>query len=184
MKNFPVKVNGKEYWISRSVAAVGFVFKKVNNTIYALVEQRGVGAADNIHSYCVACGYIDFDENGRRCIAREMLEECGFKCNINKLSLVSVTTDPRGNKQNISLQYVYKADVNENYDLNSRRGGEENEIEKVEWIPVASVNGDKITFKNDYIKDKTWAFNHDKLIKYYIEHYETLQEIPENIVYD
>lgn len=43
MKNFPVKVNGKEYWISRSVAAVGFVFKKVNSTIYALVEQRGVG---------------------------------------------------------------------------------------------------------------------------------------------
>lgn len=29
MKNFPVKVNGKEYWISRSVAAVGFVFKKL-----------------------------------------------------------------------------------------------------------------------------------------------------------
>lgn len=46
------------------------------------------------------------------------------------------------------------------------------------------INGDKITFKDGYIKDKTWAFNHDKLIKYYIEHYETLQEIPENIVYD
>ena len=76
------------------------------------------------------------------------------------------------------LYYVYGLDTACFYT------DEENEIEKVEWIPVASVNGDKITFKDDYIKDKTWAFNHDKLIKYYIEHYETLQEIPENIVYD
>lgn len=50
MKNFSVKVNGKEYWISRSVAAVGFVFKKVNSNIYALVEQRGVGTAAWVNS--------------------------------------------------------------------------------------------------------------------------------------
>ena len=67
MKNFPVKVDGKVYWISRSVATVGFVFKLVGNTIYTLIEKRGKGAADNVDSYCVPCGYIDYDETGEEC---------------------------------------------------------------------------------------------------------------------
>lgn len=184
MNNFSVKIDDKEYWISRSVATCGFVFKKVNNTIYALIEQRGIGAADNVHSYCVACGYIDYNENGKECIKRELFEECGFICDINKLNLVSVNTDPRQNRQNISLHYIYFADANENYNVNLRCGGERNEIEKVDWLPVATIYNNKITIIEEFLNDKTWAFNHDKLIKKYILKYETLQEIQENVIYD
>ena len=46
MKNFSVNVNGKEYWISRSVAVAGFIFKQKGNDLYALIEKRGKGAAD------------------------------------------------------------------------------------------------------------------------------------------
>ena len=35
MKNFPVKVDGKEYWISRSIAVCVFVFKIKGNKLYA-----------------------------------------------------------------------------------------------------------------------------------------------------
>ena len=44
MQNFPVKVEDKEYWISRSVAVVGFIFTKINNEYYVLGSQRGTGA--------------------------------------------------------------------------------------------------------------------------------------------
>lgn len=53
MKNFSVKVNGKEYWISRSVATVCFIFKQKNNRTFVLIEKRGKGAADNIGKWCV-----------------------------------------------------------------------------------------------------------------------------------
>ena len=37
MKNFPIKVDGKEYWISRSIAVCVFVFKIKVNKLYALI---------------------------------------------------------------------------------------------------------------------------------------------------
>ena len=168
MKNFPVKVNGKEYWISRSVATVGFVFKRIGNTIYALVEQRGIGAADNIHSYCAVCGYLDYDETAKECIAREMAEECGFKCNLDKLKMVAVNTNPKINNQNVTLHYVYNADESEDFNLDDRFSGEENEVENVEWLPVATIYKDKINILNENIDNRKWAFNHENLIKKYV----------------
>ena len=46
MKNFSVNVNGKEYWISRSVAVACFIFKQNVDDLYALIEKRGNSAAD------------------------------------------------------------------------------------------------------------------------------------------
>lgn len=40
MKNFSVKVNNKEYWVSRSVAVITFIFKEKNGTLYSLIEKE------------------------------------------------------------------------------------------------------------------------------------------------
>ena len=52
MNNFSIKVNGKEYWISRSLAVAVFIFRKVGNKFQVLLEKRGKGAADNIGKWC------------------------------------------------------------------------------------------------------------------------------------
>lgn len=170
MKNFPVKVDGKVYWISRSVATVGFVFKLVGNTIYTLIEKRGKGAADNVGSYCVPCGYIDYDETGEECIVREIFEETGFKCKQGKIQMVSVNTDPRkDDRQNISIHYIYKAEENELYNRLVANGGEVDEIDEVDWLPTASIDRFSVKILEDNFKDKKWAFNHDSLIKNYIK---------------
>lgn len=75
MKNFSVKVNGKEYWISRSVAVEGFIFKQKGNELYALIEKRGKGAADYQGYWCFVCGYTDFNETVEQSLQRETLEE-------------------------------------------------------------------------------------------------------------
>lgn len=168
MKNFSVKVDGKEYWISRSVATCGFVFKKEGDTIFCLVEQRGPGAADYVHSFCAPCGYLDYDESGKQCIAREIMEECGFKCDLKKLKMVAVNSDPKENRQNVTLHYTYKASESEEYYLKQRKGGEENEIELVTWAPVATIGkGKKVKINEKAFEGKTWAFGHEKLIKKY-----------------
>ena len=68
MKNFPVKVDGKEYWISRSIAVCVFVFKIKGNKLYALIERRGKGAADEQGKLCTCSGYLDFNECDREAV--------------------------------------------------------------------------------------------------------------------
>ena len=79
MKNFPVidKNTEREYWISRSIAVVVFVFAKdVFGETYILAEQRGKGTPDPeyVGKYCVPCGYLDFDETCAQAAQRELIE--------------------------------------------------------------------------------------------------------------
>ena len=177
MKNFPVKVNGKEYWISRSVAVVVFILKKYGNDIYWLIERRGKGAADNHGKYCTVCGYVDYDERLEESCRREAKEECGFEMkDINKLKLFYINSNPSEEHQNISLSYVYWADNDENFDMRKAVGGEKDEVDDVRWFKVGRYLSDKVIAVNGYdILAKDWAFNHEKrLIKYLNGEYELL----------
>ena len=80
MKNFPVvdKNTEREYWISRSIAVVVFLFAKdIFGETYILAEQRGSGTPDPeyIGKYCVPCGYLDYDETIVQAAQRELMEE-------------------------------------------------------------------------------------------------------------
>ena len=77
MKNFAVKVEGKTYWISRSVATAVHVFKVINSDLYVLVEKRGSGV-QYPGLYCIVCGYLDYDETLQEGAIRELREETGM----------------------------------------------------------------------------------------------------------
>ena len=62
MNNFPVIKDGKEYWISRSIAVACFVYKIVNDEIYVLANKRGSGTPDFQGYWYCPCGYLDYDE--------------------------------------------------------------------------------------------------------------------------
>ena len=171
MKNFSVKVDGKEYWISRSVAVVGFFFRHntETNQIEALVEKRGKGAADYRLKLCVPCGYLDFDETAEQAVVRELYEECGVEIPATNLTLFYVNTNPSANRQNISLHYTRMLDMSKRYEpnLDNASGGEENEVEWAKWIPVLEYNDNASGFVPMEIltKDNEWAFGHNKDIK-------------------
>lgn len=169
-RNFPVKINGKEFWISRAV--VVFVFKKVNDELCLLSEIRGDGAADFNGYRCVPCGYIDYNENLQQAAVRELKEETGFIADADRLIFMKINSNPQENRQNISVHFVYFCDENENFNLDNAIGGEPNEIERVEWIPIGIVEKNNI-FKRTIMKRKRnrlnmfvnqsnekWAFNH------------------------
>ena len=63
MKNFPVNVDGKEYWISRSNAVVGIVFKWENGQYHILANKRGKGCPDYVGKWNIPCGYVDYNES-------------------------------------------------------------------------------------------------------------------------
>ena len=61
MKNFKITAveDGKEYWISRSVAVSVFLFVKDKDKLYVLANKRGPGAADFQGLWNCPCGYLD-----------------------------------------------------------------------------------------------------------------------------
>lgn len=149
MRNFPVTVEGKEYWISRSVATVGFIFT-VDNGLRVLAVKRGKGAPDNIGKWCAPCGYLDYDETLRECCCREVLEETGLKIRRNSLQPFGVDDVPTG-RQNITHRF-WDFSINYGGQTVYPGGTEPNEIEDVEWIGMSELN------------HYEWAFGHKRLI--------------------
>lgn len=175
MQNFSVKVDGKEHWISRSVAVVGFIFRHntENNTIEALVEKRGDGAADFQGRMCVPCGYLDYNESGEEAISREAKEECGVVIPAKRMQLFAVDTRPSANRQNISLYYTTVVeDMGLNPDPKLAVGGEKDEVAWAKWMTVAKYNDDAAKFEGmDILKnDEQWAFGHNNDIETCLRH--------------
>ena len=168
MKNFSIKVHGKEYWISRSLAVAVFIFRKVGNKFQVLLEKRGKGAADNIGKWCCVCGYLDYNETLEEAATRETKEETAFEINKEYLTFIKINSDPSGNRQDVTVHYVYFASEDEDFNLDKAQGGEKDEIETVEWFDIGTLY-DKDHIKIDIYKmyERDFAFEHDKLI---IEH--------------
>ena len=161
MKNFPVidKNTEREYWISRSIAVVVFVFAKdVFGETYILAEQRGKGTPDPeyVGKYCVPCGYLDFDETCAQAAQRELIEETGLNFPVKDFKLVSINDIPESDKrQNVTFRYIINSNipVEDLCKLFTTKNSEKDEVESIKFILL------------NYINNYEWAFNHQKLIK-------------------
>lgn len=161
MKNFPIidKETGREYWISRSVAVVVFLFAKdIHGETYILAEQRGIGTPDPeyIGKYCVPCGYLDYDETIIQAAQRELMEETGLTIPTSDFKLISINDLPKSDKrQNITFRYVVNSNtpVEDLCKLFTTKNSEENEVSSIEFIQLSNIN------------NYEWAFNHKELIK-------------------
>lgn len=153
-KNFAFRFFNKEFWYSRSVAVVTFVFGyDKNGKKYILANQRGKGTPDYRHLWNVPCGYLDFNESGEEAAKRETFEETNVNLDVSKIHFITASTSPKNNRQNVSLRYRYDMETNiEDIKLTSDNS-EENEVENIKWIPI------------DEIDNYQWAFEHDKIIK-------------------
>lgn len=160
MKNFPVidKETGREYWISRSVAVVAFVYAyDENENEYILAEKRGEGTPDPEFRgcWCLPCGYVDFDETIEEAASREVFEETGVKISPKSWSMLDINSNPNSDKrQNITIRLQGFPEGNTIPELTTENS-EPDEVSEVKWIPTEEVENYK------------WAFNHLELIKEY-----------------
>lgn len=151
MKNFSIKRDGKEYWISRSVAVTALVLAEKGDMIYVLANKRGKGTPDFQGLWNVPCGYLDWDESAFQACSREVFEECGVRISPEEFCLMEVKTSPRENRQNVILRFV--ATLHELPRFEKPEGGEKDEVEEVKWIPLKDLTRYR------------WAFNHLNLIQ-------------------
>ena len=163
MKNFSIvhEKTGREYWISRSVAVVVFfVAFDEDGLKYILAIQRGQGTPDPeyVGSWCLPCGYLDFDETCQQAASRELFEETGIKTNSNQFKLLYVNDNPKEDKrQNITFRYLHISTTPLTVLKSSItfKNSEKNEVSDIQFIPINKVF------------EYNWAFDHDKLIRKY-----------------
>lgn len=159
MNNFSIEINGHTFWISRSVAVVGFVYGYIEEHEYILAVQRGTGTPDPefVDCWCLPCGYLDYDETIEEALKREVFEETGVLLDENTIDLLEVNSNPKSDKrQNVTFRY--QAITKENDLANillTTENSEKDEVSDVKWIPI------------DEIDNYKWAFNHKELIKKY-----------------
>ena len=161
MKNFPVidKETGREYWISRSIAVVVGVFAKdKSGNDCVLVVQRGKGTPDPeyVGSYCMPCGYLDFDETCIQAAQRELIEETGVSFSTFNFKLININDNPTSDKrQNITFRYVVDTIIStEKLELMfTTKNSEKDEVSSIRFIQIKNL--DMYEF----------AFNHQNLIK-------------------
>lgn len=168
MKNFSVKADGREYWISRSMATLTLVFKRKGDGLFVLVERRGKGAADYNGCICCPCGYLDFDETLAECAAREIQEETTLVINKGGLKVWGINDSPSENHQNVTVRFAYWCDGSET--LKKCDGGEKDEVESVKWFKIGrfSKDGNSLFLDAYKIAEEDWAFGHDNLICDYL----------------
>lgn len=168
MKNFEVedKNTGKKYWISRSMAIVGFImtYDYEHNEPYFLLERRGPGCPDNVGKLCSVCGYLDYDETRLEALIRECKEELGIDISECEITEWEVIDDPKKDaRQNLSTRYFVYTDGFEelkkyisyyNTDTESR-GGEKDEVSELVLLSVSEI---------ERMKSEDFAFNHREII--------------------
>jgi 8-oxo-dGTP pyrophosphatase MutT (NUDIX family) len=161
-KNCPnksYKIDGKEIWASRSVAALAIVLiLDHDHKIFVLGTKRSQNMPTAPGKWVVPSGYLDWDESGWEALRRELYEESSFLIDDYETRLIYdnnkqpfyVKTEPDEHLQNIALNYCLILGVGsipihiESY--------KNEETEEVKWIPI------------EKIEDYDWAFEHNKRI--------------------
>lgn len=147
MKNFSVKHDGKEFWISRSLVAVMYCFAYDSEFggWSVLAAKRGPGCPSCVGLWNCPCGYLDYDETADEAAIRETCEETGVRVPPECVEFLRFDATPSGKKQNMSAEFV--AVLGDRYDYpTSAAENEPGETSAIEWIPLSNLGEFKFAF--------------------------------------
>ena len=146
MNNFPIEHDGKTYWISRSVAVVGYIFCLDNGKLFVLANKRGSGTPNYQGYWNCPCGYVDFNETIKEACTREIAEETNLTVNPDRLKLFGIEDDPNVVNQNITFRYWDFSPTMYRGQTIYPKGAEENEVEDVKWIAIENLDDYEFAF--------------------------------------
>lgn len=152
MKNFPVIVDGKEYWISRSVAVAVTVFSFIGKEFCVLANKRGKGLPNHVGEWNVVSGYIDYDETLEQACVREVFEETGVNLKGKELHRMDIEDEPSRENQVILFRYVCFIWDKGNDFSPTNKYSEPDEVDDVKWIPLKEV--DNYTWTSEKHKER------------------------------
>jgi 8-oxo-dGTP pyrophosphatase MutT (NUDIX family) len=154
-------VDGREIWVSRSVAVSVSIVLYCQGQPYILLNQRGTGVPDFQGYWNLPCGYLDYDETTEEAAVREVWEECG----VNSLDLLTyadceffshpwdISSAPSNEKQNVTVHHGLHAEVDELPPV-SNANNEPNETADIRWLPLSQLDTLEYAFNHRTRIDK------------------------------
>ena len=140
--NFPIKRNGKIYYVSRSVTVSLYAFcKNKLGEWCVLVNKRGPNTR-GAGAWNVPSGYLDYyDESGKpetaeRAACREAYEETGVIIDPSQIVLQGVNTF----RENVAMRYAVKLEGTTDQYPTSMEHCEPGEVSAVGWLPLSKAN--------------------------------------------
>lgn len=132
--------DGTKVYRDRSVGVVLISFCLNDGIWYTLANKRGVRTSECKLKWNSPSGYLDWDETGEECAARETKEECGLDIPAEWIVEAEHSTSPKENRQNIIFRYyVLIPDFWMNKSL-SFKDSEEDEVREIRWIPINELD--------------------------------------------
>lgn len=142
MKNEPVTIDGQTRWLSRSLAAVCYVFANIDGNICILANKRGPGTKERPQSnpgkWNAPSGFLDYDETIEECACREVYEETGVQIYPYMLTLRALDSDPSRNAQTVLARFTCLLNDAKSVELTNKHA-EENEVDEIKWIPIHEI---------------------------------------------
>lgn len=108
-----VIVNNQELWISRSITVLAILVFVCDGSAYVPLNKRGPDLPAEVGKWCLAGGYLDYDETLGEAVMREVWEELGLDLHalkthhrlVGSLDQPSrVFSEPR-RSQNVGMHY-------------------------------------------------------------------------------
>lgn len=161
MNNFPVKVDGKEYWISRSVAVAVSIYTFIDGKLCILANKRGTGLPgqnfSNPGKWNVVSGFIDYNETLKEACIREVHEETGLDISKVELRRMMIDDSPKRSGQVILFRYIgFYYNLDKKITLTNKYA-EPKEVDDVKFIPVDELDNYDWTSENHKEKIKEYG---------------------------
>ena len=147
--NFPIKRNGKEYWVSRSNTVSLYVFGyDKNGVMHVLINKRGNEVKKGNGRWSIISGYLDYNETLENAAVRECWEETGVK--IDKKKLINIGTNSRRESVNTCFYSILDGSIEEH--PTAINNSENGEISDAKWVPIKEIDKYDLWHGKDTIK--------------------------------
>lgn len=136
--NFPIKRNGKVFYVSRSVAVSMYAFcqDKWGNWC-VLANQRGPGCDHQVGLWNVPAGFLDYNETAEEAAVRETWEETGVDIPLNLVKQMGTNSTSDNVRIRHSCVLPGTIDDYPTSDANCEPG----EVSAIAWIPTLDAKG-------------------------------------------
>jgi 8-oxo-dGTP pyrophosphatase MutT (NUDIX family) len=155
--NQPIEVDGKIYWISRSVTVVPVLLFAIDRQLYVPLGKRGVDMPNEQGKWGLPGGYLDFDETVSEAVIREVYEETGLNLPylmaeyrvVGDLEHPYLVESRPLHLQNVSLRFPLMMFVPELPPLEAKVGP--GEVEDLRWWPVEEAIATELAFGHHHL---------------------------------
>lgn len=156
--NFQIEaIDGKKYWISRSIAVVAIPLFHCDGLIYVPLGKRSPKMNLYPDFWGIPCGFLDWGESASEAVEREVLEELGIKLSdycfgVNPQPDAVMSTPNPSENETVSLRFIIHCAVDKLPEL--KPDGSET-IDSL-WLKVSAFD--------DSWRNTPLAFNHTEII--------------------